>query len=216
MEKFVNNPKDAERFGTFCRQLAEFTQDLAKDRVAQEKAMKQMAAQQLKAEKAFKERVAKDRAKFAAQRAELEQELCELTEINEKLIAQRKELEKEQDAAYEELMAELDRNEADLADKECGDNFESLIDAFNKLSYESVLRNNVDELKIEKKQLQVAITEQKAKIAEMIPALEPTHGVTYKERNVLRVSLLHQVNKVRSEYQTSRLQEEALKAKLSN
>ena len=68
---------------------------------------------------------------------------------------------------------------------------------------------------ISEKQLKLSIADQKSTITEMLPALTPTCGVTYKERNVISTALRNQVSKVRSEYQTSRLQEEALKAKLS-
>lgn len=218
---YVNQQVHAERFDSFCKQLTEFTQSLSGERAAVEKAMKQIESQQLEAETTFNERVAEDKAKFAAQRENLERELHTLTETNNKLCAQKKEWEEKQEKASEELMAELEREDMDNADTQFGDYFSSLITSMTNLSYESmndqftVIKNNLEELNIEKKQLKVSITDQKKTIAEMKQELVPTCGVSYKERNALSISFLNQVSKVRSEYQTCRLQEQALKAKLS-
>ncbi|KAF1769451.1 hypothetical protein GCK72_001268 [Caenorhabditis remanei] len=218
---FVNQPQSAERFKSFCQQLSEFTQALAGERATVEKTMKQMETQQLEAELAFNERVAEDKAKFAVQRENLEKELHMLTESNNIQCAQKKVWEEKQEKAFDELAAELERDDLDGAETSFGDHFSTLIDSINSLSYESmndqftVLKNNLDELNIEKKQLKLSIADQKSTITEMLTALTPTCGVTYKERNVISTALRNQVSKVRSEYQTSRLQEEALKAKLS-
>uniref|UniRef100_A0A1I7V4H4 M protein n=1 Tax=Caenorhabditis tropicalis TaxID=1561998 RepID=A0A1I7V4H4_9PELO len=218
---YVNQPIHAEKFKSFCQQLSDFTEALANERSAVDKMMKQMESQQLEAETAFAERVAEDKAKFAAQREQLERELHILTETNDKLCAQKKDWELKQAKASEELMAELDRNDIDNADAQFGDHFSSLIDSMNNLSYDSmndqftVIKNNLDELNIEKEQLKLSIADQKKTIAVMTPELKSTCGVTYKERNAFRISLLNQINKVRAEYQTCRLQEQALKAKLA-
>lgn len=218
---FVNQPQSTERFKSFCQQLSEFTQALAGERTAVDKKMKQIETQQLEAELTFNERVAEDKAKFAVQRENLERELHMLTESNNKLCAQKKEWEEKQEKAYDELVSELEREDLDGAETSFGDHFSTLIDSINSLSYESmndqfnVLKNNLDELNIEKKQLKLSIADQKSTVAEMMPALTPTCGVTYKERNAISIALRNQVSKVRSEYQTCRLQEESLKAKLS-
>lgn len=183
--------------------------------------MRQIETQQLEAETSFTERIAEDRVKCAAQRESLERQLQDLTATDNKLSEQKRDWEERQEKAYDELMSYLENEDVDSAGTQFGDHFNSLIKSMNNLSHDSMngqfnsLKNNLDELNIEKKQLEVAIADQSSTISEMIPSLRPTCGATYKERNTLRIIFHYQVAKLRSEYQKCRLQEEALKARLS-
>uniref|UniRef100_A0A8R1E098 Uncharacterized protein n=1 Tax=Caenorhabditis japonica TaxID=281687 RepID=A0A8R1E098_CAEJA len=221
-KSFTNHVANAERFKFFFDQLNEFTQVLNTEKNAVDKAMKYAEMQQQEGELAFEERVAEDKVYFAEKRKYLERELQKSTEFLEKLSAQNKEWSEKQNELHDELMAQLEADDVIRMEWNFGDQFSALIDSINNLSHQSMnnqfegLQNNLDSLNIEKKQLAAAIADQCSTLSDMSAALAPTFGVSYKERNTMRISIRHQVTKVRTEYQKSRLIEESLKARLSN
>ncbi|CAI2320528.1 unnamed protein product [Caenorhabditis sp. 36 PRJEB53466] len=216
----ATNAVNEERFKNFREQLAEFTGSLAAARTATEKAWKQDELQQMEGERTFLERVAEEKAKFAHQRENGEAELQKLTDLDEKLAAEKREWTEKAEESHQELMSELESEETIGMENAFEHLFGALIDSMDNLSHQSMndqfiaLKNNLDALSIEKQQLKVAIADSTECIESMLPSLAPTCGVTYKERNWLRIGLLTQVTKVRGQYQKSRLHEESLKAKL--
>ncbi|CAB3408677.1 unnamed protein product [Caenorhabditis bovis] len=171
---------------------------------------------------AFDKKIIEEKRRVSAEKAVLEKELCNLKCSKSKLIKDRSEWETKLKDAHDNHLQTLDDEELKNLEKRFAANYTALLELFNQLSFPSVsaqadeLQNELLDLQKERDNLSTKINELQSSIDQLEVQLKPTFGVSYKERNVLRIMLGNQLKNIRKEYQKSRLIEESLKSKLAS